>query len=104
MLYTRTAILQKEGFEVSQVEPLHAVERLKTSSPDLVVACHTLSAEEADKLVVASRKMTRPPRLVGFSKDLSPRPTDHPFDVTVWSLASPETFITKVHQVLSQAC
>ncbi len=104
LLYTRTAILRNEGFEVWQVEPLQAAEKLQTSSPDLIVACHTLSIEEADKLVITARAMSKPPGLVGFSKDISPRPTDHPFDVTVWSLASPETFVTKVYQALNRAC
>ncbi len=100
LLYTRKAILEKQGFAVSIVEPVHAVDHLDASDYDVVVACHTITPEEADSLVQAARARPVQPALIGFSREVVPAPTSHPFDVSVWSFASPEAFISKVHEAL----
>ena len=100
LLYTRKAILEKEGFRVSTMDPVHAVHNLREASPDVIIACHTLTIPEADDLVRAARAESPAPALVGFSKELAPAPTSYPFDATVWSLASPESFVNEVHAVL----
>ncbi len=100
LLYTRQHILEKQGFRVSQVAPTDAVDMLLSSPPDVIIACHTLTTQEADLLVEAARGMSASPALIGFTTELAPRPTSHPFDGTVWSLASPEVFVSKVHEVL----
>ncbi len=100
LLYTRRVILEKQGFAISTSTPTDAVDKLRKSSFDLVVACHTLCTEEADQIVLVARAGGNRPALISFSKQMSPEPTTHPFDGNVWSLASPETFISKVHEVL----
>lgn len=100
LLYTRKAILEKQGFEVSIQSPQEAIGSVGNSVYSVIVACHTLRPSEADALVEAARANPAPPALISFSKDLSPAATAHPFDASVWSLALPETFITKVHEVL----
>lgn len=101
LLYTRKAILEKQGFAVSTVEPLNAVERLNASSQDVVIACHSLTPEEANSLVRSTRAISHRPALISFTKELSPVSTPYPFDASIWSLATPEAFISKVHEVLS---
>lgn len=100
LLYTRKAILEKQGFKVSTNSPEDALGSVGTLVYSVIIACHTLHPSEADALVKAARANPVPPALISFSKDLSPVPTAHPFDASVWSLAPPETFITKVHEVL----
>ena len=73
---------------------------MESNDIDVVVACHTLTGEEADNLVQAASRQPVRPALVSFSKEISPRPTRHPFDASVWSLALPEAFVQTVSQVL----
>lgn len=100
LLYTRKAILQKEGFVISTAPPADAIATLSRSDFDLVVGCHTLSPAEADSLVQAARANPVRPALIGFTKGPSPLPTQHPFDASVWSLATPENLVGTVRELL----
>ncbi len=100
LLYTRKAILEQEGFDVVIADPANALNSVKTSDLSVVVACHTLNLPEADALVQAARSNPAQPVLIAFSRNVVPQPTDHPFDGSVWSLAVPEVFISKVHELL----
>lgn len=100
LLFTRKAMLQMHGFEVSIHNLANAIKSVGTADFHLIVACHTLEPREADTLVQTARSNPARPALIGFSKDTSPAPTAHPFDGSVWSLSAPEAFISKVHEVL----
>ena len=101
LLYTRSAILRKHGFAISIASPEQAVVILGHTSFDLTVACHTLTSIQADALVVAARKNSRPPALLAYSKQNKPAPTLFPFDASIWSLATPETLISTVDGLLA---
>lgn len=100
LLYTRKMMLEKHGFTIAIADPKEVIDRLNSSPFDVVVACHTLRQDEADTLVDAARARPSAPVLIGFSRQMSPEPSRHPFDATVWSLSSPETFLDTVHQAL----
>lgn len=100
LLSTRNAILTQQGFEVIIEPPMGAAQRLATTDFDLVVACHTLSVEEADLLVQTTRAKSSATALISFSRQTVPEPTDHPFDASVWSLGSPDLFIATVNKVV----
>lgn len=100
LLYTRKAILEKEGFKVSIDDPVTAIADVGSSRFSVVVVCHTLDSREADALVKAARANPARQALIGFSKELVPAPTAYPFDGSVWSLALPEAFVSKVHDLL----
>ncbi len=102
LLYTRKAILERQGFTVTISSPVNSSTELDASHYDVIIACHTLKSEEADTLVQTARALRDPPALVGFTKGLAPKPTAFPFDASVWSLASPEAFLGKVNEVLTQ--
>lgn len=100
LLYTRKAILEKQGFDVAIHSPSEAIDTVATLVCNVIVACHTLDLKEADALVQAARSNPASPALISFSKHLSPVATAHPFDGSVWSLAPTEAFVDKVHEVL----
>ncbi len=100
LLYTRKAILEKEGFHVFINSPLDAIRIVNNSEYNLIIACHTLGPAEADALVIAARSNPTHPALISFSKNPAPEHTGHPFDDSVWSFALPEAFISKVHEAL----
>ncbi len=100
LLYTRKAILEKEGFKVSINSPPDAIGIVSTSAYNLIIACHTLAPAEAEALVIAAKSNPAHPALIGFSKNPTPEPTSHPFDLSVWSLALPDSFISKVHEAV----
>ena len=99
LLFTRKSILERQHFSVSISSPTQAPDTLRSSDFDVVIACHTLIPEEAALLVETARAKSKVPALIGFTKHPSPRPAPL-FDVTIWSLASPETFVRKVHEAL----
>ena len=100
LLFTRKSILEQQHFSVSISSPRHAPDTLRSSDFDVVIACHTLIPEEAALLVETARAKLKVPALIGFTKQPSPLPKAHPFDIVIWSLASPETFVRKVHEAL----
>lgn len=100
LLYTRKAILEQQGFHIAIADPEKAAGCMNQSNFAVVVACHMLKPEEADQLVTAARARPNPPALITFSRHISPEATKHPFDATVWSLDSPATFVSKVHETL----
>ncbi len=100
LLYTRKAILEKQGLHVSINSAPDAIAAVATSGYNLIIACHTLAPAEADALVIAARSNPTHPALISFSKNPAPEHTGHPFDHSVWSLALPEAFISKVHEAL----
>lgn len=101
LLLTRRILLERDGFQVSHSAPTEVVEDLPRISPDVVIACHTLTREESDVVVRTASSMESRPALVGFTKELEPLPTAYPYDSTIWSLANPDTFLGKVRQVLA---
>ena len=100
LLYTREAILEKRGFAVVREEPLKAPGLIGIAEFDVVIACHTLTPTEARSLADAVKSAGAPPALIGFTKDSSQTSPAHAYDACLWSLASPEAFITTVDSVL----
>lgn len=105
LLSTRKAILEHQGFTVSIVTPANVAALLGNADPhvpvaDVIVACHTLSEDEIKALGSAISARPEKPPLVGFVKSVALSDTS-PFDASVWSLASPGTFVDVVRSVLN---
>ena len=100
LLYTREAILEKRGFAVMKQAPLKAPGVIQNAEFDVVIACHTLSPEEAQSIAEAAKSAEGAPALIGFTKDSSQTSPAQAYDACIWSLASPEAFIHTVDQVL----
>ncbi len=99
LLESREALLAREQICALCAHPADVPDALRQHHFDLVIACHTLSQDQAAAVVDAIKTSGSQARAITFSK-VGSQPTPG-YQATVWSLGGPPAFLSTVRQVLA---
>ncbi|HEY1993684.1 MAG TPA: hypothetical protein VGG81_04710 [Edaphobacter sp.] len=101
LLATRAAILRRCNAGVVEARPSEAMKILRAQRFDLVVLCHTLSAEEMTELVGLAHLQANHSQVLEVLKATEAAWDHLPSGADDMALSQPETLIAKVTEMLS---
>lgn len=101
LLATRAAILRRCHASVLEARASEAIKILKAQRFDLVVLCHTLSAEEMTELVGLAHLQASDSQVLEILKATEAAWGHLPSGADDMALSQPETLIAKVIEMLS---
>jgi len=100
LLATRAAVLKKISDHVVSCNALEALKFLESETPNLVVLCHSLSVEDADRIADKAHERREGTRVLMVVSELNPERMhrDAKFDAT--SLPEPSRLIMRTMELL----
>jgi hypothetical protein len=101
LLATRAAVLRKCDAGVVEARPSEAIKILKAQQFDLVVLCHTLSAEEMTELIGLAHLQASDSQVLEVLNATEVGWGHLPSGADDMALSQPDTLIAKVTEMLS---
>jgi hypothetical protein len=100
LLATRAAVLEKVGARVVSCNVLEAPQALESEVPDLVVLCHSLTADEAERIADRAHRHSGKTRVLMVTSDLSGERVGDEAKFDAFSLPIPTQLITQATLLL----
>jgi DNA-binding response OmpR family regulator len=100
LLTTRAALLKKTGAEIVYCNSSEALRILESERLDLVVLCHSLGADEAERIADRAHKRSGKTRVLMVTSDLSEERLGDEAKFDAMTLPDPTRLITRATELL----